>query len=95
MRLSLQSGQVATQLVVHAFDGEGVGFARLALFLPEDAVVAVPEVAGVSEFRAARNLRAHDAGCSGVATAQCPPEYFSGSAINSPPEPNISFFSDT
>jgi hypothetical protein len=92
---SLQSGKVAPELVVHALDGEGVGLARLTLFLLEDSVVGVPEVAGVSELRAARNLRTHVAGCSGVATAQSPPEYFSGRAINSPPEPNISFFSDT
>ena len=95
MRLSLQSCQVAPQLVVHAFDCEGVGLARLAPVLRKDPVVGMPEVAGVSEFRAARNLRTHDAGYSGVTTAQSPPEYFSGSAINSPPEPNISFFSDT
>ncbi len=95
MRLSPQPGQIASQLVVHALDDVGLRLALDELLFGEDGVVAAVVVGAVLEVRAIRNLRAQRSGCSGVTIAQDPCEYASGSAINSPPEPNGAFFSPT
>ena len=95
MRLATQPGQIAAQFVVHALDDVRV---RLALGEPlgrEDVSVAAPVVGEVADVRLARNLRAQRSGCSGVTIAQRPAENSAGSAINSPPQPNWSFFEPT
>ena len=95
MRLTPQPGQIAAQLVVHAFDDVGLRFGLDELFFGEDGVVAPVVVGAVLDVRAARNLRTQRSGCAGVTIAQDPSEYAAGSAINSPPEPNCCFFEPT
>ena len=95
MRLSSQAGQIATNPVVHAFDGVRVRLAFDVLVLGEDSAVARPVVGGVSELIAERKRLAQRSGRSGVAITQRPAEYLVGSAINSPPEPNRLFFLPT
>ena len=95
MRLSLEPGQIASQLVVHTFDDVGLRFALDVLLAGEDGVVAPVVVGSVLDMRAARNLRAQRLGCVGVTIAQDPSEYAAGSAINSPPEPNCCFLEPT
>ena len=92
MRLSSQSCQIATNPIVHAFDGVGVRFALEVLGLGENFAVTLPVVGGVSELSADRKRLAQRSGCSGVAITQRPAENLAGSAINSPPEPNRLFF---
>ena len=92
MRLTAQSGQIATQLVVHALDDVGLRFALDVLRAGKDGVVALIVVGSVLDVRAARNLRAQR---SGVTIAQDPSEYAAGSAINSPPQPNCCFLEPT
>jgi hypothetical protein len=95
MGFAAQSGQVATQAIVHALDGVGVRFALEVLTGVKDGVVAGVLVGGVSDCSAARNLRTQCAGCWGVAITQDPAENSLGRTINSPPQPNCSFFSPT
>jgi len=73
--------------------GRDVPDAALDVLLAgEDGVVALVVVGSVLDVRAARNLRAQRLGCAGVTIAQDPCEYATGSAINSPPQPNCCFF---
>ena len=92
MRFALEPSQVAAQLVVHALDLAGVGLAFDVLAGREDRAVALPVVGAEGDFSAARKLRTQRSGCPGVTIAQRPAENLSGSAINSPPQPNCSFF---
>lgn len=95
MGLASQAGQIASQLIVHAFDNVGLRFALDVLLGREDGFVALVVVSSVLQMRAARNLRAQRLGCAGVTIAQDPSEYAAGSAINSPPQPNCCFFEPT
>jgi hypothetical protein len=93
MRLAPESGQVAAQTVVHAFDDVRVRLAPDVLRVGEDGAVGGVLVGGVSDCSAVRNLRTQCSGCWGVAIAQDPAENSLGKGINSPPEPNSAFFS--
>ena len=95
MRLTAHSGQIATQLVVHALDDVGLRFALDVLRAGKDGVVTLVVVGSVLDVWAARNWRAQRSGCSGVTIAQDPSEYAAGSAINSPPQPNCCFLEPT
>ena len=49
VRFTTQSGQVAAQSVIHAFDGVRVRFAFEVLLCTEDVVVALVFIGGVSD----------------------------------------------
>ena len=91
-RLLSRSRQIATNTAIQALDSVRVRFAPEVPGLREDSAVALPMVGGVSELIANRNHLAQRSGCSGAAITQRPAEYWVGSAINSPPEPNELFF---
>ena len=92
MSLAAQAGEIDSQPVVVALNGERVGFALQMPVLAENQAVGVPEVRAEGDVPGVRKLRIQAAGCFGSTIPQRPPTDFLGSTINSPPQPAGRFF---
>ena len=95
MSLAAEAGEIDTEAIVVAFDGEGVGLALQMAVPGEDQPVGVPEVGAEGDVRAVRKLRIQAAGRLGSTIPQRPSADFLGSTINSPPQPAGRFFLPT
>ena len=92
MSLAAQAGQIDSQPIVVALNGEGVGFALQVPMLVENQAVGVPEVRAEGDVSGVRKLRSQAAGRFGATIPQRPATDFLGSTINSPPQPAGRFF---
>ena len=85
MGFSAEPGEIDSQAVVVAFDGEGVGLALKVAVAGEDQAVGMPEVGAEGDVGGVRKLRIQTPGALGSTIAQRPAADRFGSTINSPP----------
>ena len=90
--LATEAGEIDTEAIVVAFDGEGVGLALQMAVAGEDQAIGMPEVGAEGDVPGVRKLRIQAAGRFGSTIAQRPSADFLGSTINSPPQPAGRFF---
>ena len=90
--LATEAGEVDTEAIVVAFDGEGVGLALQRAMPGEDQALGRPEVGAEGAVPGVRKLRIQIAGRFGSTIAQRPSADFLGSTIHSPPQPAGRFF---
>ena len=92
MGLASPPGEINSETVVLAFDGEGVSFALWVTLAGKNQPVGMPEVGAEGDVIGVRKRRIQAAGRFGATIAQRPAADFLGSTINSPPEPAGRFF---
>ena len=92
MGFSAEPGEIDSQAVVVAFDGEGVGLALKVAVAGEDQAVGMPEVGAEGDVGGVRKRRIQTPGCLGSTIAQRPAADRFASTINSPPQPAGRFF---